>query len=211
MARYLSFITLLVVIVLLIILFYKVMAGFFVPLFLAALLVVIFRPMHVWFVGFCKGRKQVAALLTTASILLCVLVPLAILFALAAFESQQMVRSLDKDKLLANIGQARNKLNLTQPDIAVDLQDLEYRLINIAEQSRLEDIRYLANELNNTHLYNQEIGKELQDESPAIPAWEAYSEAFNELRAVQSQIANPEYSESELEEETDIPATMLHL
>ncbi|EMI18099.1 membrane protein [Rhodopirellula maiorica SM1] len=29
-------------------LFYKVMAGFFVPLFLAALLVVIFRPVHDW-------------------------------------------------------------------------------------------------------------------------------------------------------------------
>jgi predicted PurR-regulated permease PerM len=92
-SRYISFITLLIVIVLVVLLFYRVIAGFMIPLVLAALLVVIFRPLHLWILERCKGRKKTAALLTTAAIMLAVLVPLGILFTLAAFEGQQLLHS----------------------------------------------------------------------------------------------------------------------
>ena len=46
------------------------MAGFALPLFLALLLVVMFRPLYVWFVVKCKGRERLAAGLTTIAILL---------------------------------------------------------------------------------------------------------------------------------------------
>ena len=39
------------------ILFYRVMAVFFVPLFLAAALVVVFRPVHQWLLDNTKGRR----------------------------------------------------------------------------------------------------------------------------------------------------------
>ena len=48
MSRIVSFIVLLAFIVVIGALFYKVMIGFLVPVFLAAVLVVLFRPMHRW-------------------------------------------------------------------------------------------------------------------------------------------------------------------
>ena len=68
MSRYVSFGVLLAVIAILTFAFYEILAGFLVPLFLAALLVVIFGPLFRWLVDLCKGRRRVAALLTTVSI-----------------------------------------------------------------------------------------------------------------------------------------------
>jgi predicted PurR-regulated permease PerM len=49
MARLISLVVLLAVLIGVGIVFYQVMAGFFVPLFLAILLVVMFRPVHQWY------------------------------------------------------------------------------------------------------------------------------------------------------------------
>jgi len=57
-------------------LFFKVMAQFLVPLFLAVLLQVMFRPLHDWFIVRCRGRNRLAAGLTTLAILLILLLPL---------------------------------------------------------------------------------------------------------------------------------------
>ena len=48
MARYISFAVLLAILTLIGILFYKVMIGFFVPVFIAVVLVVVFQPLHRW-------------------------------------------------------------------------------------------------------------------------------------------------------------------
>jgi predicted PurR-regulated permease PerM len=74
--RLVSFIVLLVVIGVIGLFTLRVMQSFLLPLFLAALCVVIFRPVHTWLLEKCKGRQRIAALLTTAVVSLTVLGPL---------------------------------------------------------------------------------------------------------------------------------------
>jgi predicted PurR-regulated permease PerM len=92
-SRIVSFVVLVGIIVVCGILFYRVMAGFLLPLFLAALLVVIFRPVHRWMVVQCKGHESVAAGLTTAAILLIVLIPLLWVLLLAVMEGVEFVQA----------------------------------------------------------------------------------------------------------------------
>ncbi|MFC1757385.1 AI-2E family transporter [Planctomycetota bacterium] len=100
-----SLLVLVVIIILIMILFYRVMASFMLPLFLAALFSVLFRPIHAWMLDRFRGRETVAAGLTTASILGIVLLPLIWIGSMAigeawdlrrGFDPQVLVRSLDK-------------------------------------------------------------------------------------------------------------------
>jgi predicted PurR-regulated permease PerM len=111
-SRYFAFGVLLTVIVLLIILFYQVMAGFFIPLFLAALLVVIFRPLHDWMLEKCRGRQQLAAGLTTGSICLLVFAPMTLVFMLAASEGRMMIQRLTSESILDQSTLLRKNLGL---------------------------------------------------------------------------------------------------
>jgi len=60
--------------------------------FLALLLVVMFGPLHRWFLTKCRGYNKIAAMLTTVSILVLVLVPLLLLLVEAAFEAQSVYK-----------------------------------------------------------------------------------------------------------------------
>ena len=130
MARYFSFILLLVVIGVLAVLFYRVMAIFLVPIFLAMLLVVIFRPMHVWY-----SKKipmpSIAALATTISILLLVLAPLSLLFVLAANEGRTAARRFSSDIVLNGALRLRDTLQLTLPELN-ELRGVELHLEKIS-------------------------------------------------------------------------------
>jgi predicted PurR-regulated permease PerM len=94
MARLISLVVLMVVLTAVGAVFYQVMAGFLVPLFLAVLLVVMFRPVHQWFMDRCGGRGHLAAGLTTATILVAVLAPLGAVLVQAAREGGRIVREL---------------------------------------------------------------------------------------------------------------------
>ena len=76
MPRVVSFIVLLAIILLIGSMFFQVMVQFIVPLFLAAVLVVIFKPLHHWMLEKCGHRPKIAAGLTTLSIVLIVLLPI---------------------------------------------------------------------------------------------------------------------------------------
>lgn len=73
--RVVSFIVLLTIILLVGLVFFQVMAQFIVPLFLACVLLVVFQPLHRWFFGKLPKWPRTAALLTTITIMLTVLVP----------------------------------------------------------------------------------------------------------------------------------------
>ena len=88
MARIVSFVVLVVILLIIGGLFLQVMAGFLLPLFLALLLVVMFGPLHRWFLMKCGRHERIAAMLTTCSILAIVLVPLLLLLLEAALEAQ---------------------------------------------------------------------------------------------------------------------------
>ena len=121
MSRMLSFWFLVGVIVVLCVVFYRVMAGFLVPLFLAALLVVIFGPLHRWILRKCNGRQRTAAALTTVCVMLAVLLPVTLLALFAALEGRDLISRLDAASLKQKTQQIRMSLDLNiehQPELA---------------------------------------------------------------------------------------------
>lgn len=94
MARIVSFVVLVAILLVIAGLFFQVMADFLLPMFLAVLLVVIFKPLHLWFLERCKGWNRLAAGLTTASIVLIFLVPLALILWQAALEGGRIYNTL---------------------------------------------------------------------------------------------------------------------
>jgi len=86
MSRFVSFLVLLAVIAILTFWFYRVISSFLLPLFLAALLVVMFRPWHRWILVRCRERVRLAAALTTAAVFVVVLLPAGILVSLVTWE-----------------------------------------------------------------------------------------------------------------------------
>lgn len=136
-AQYFSFVLLLLVIVLVSVLFYEVMVAFWIPLFLAAVLVVVFRPWYDSIRARFKLGDAVAALLTTASVLLIVLIPLAAIFVFATVESQQFLRQFNSTKVLENAKQVRTKLGLELP-LAVTQTQVEIE--NLSNECSLDTI-----------------------------------------------------------------------
>ena len=111
-----SFYLLLAIIVVTGIVLYRVMAGFLIPLFLAAVLVVMFRPIHRWISDRCRGRDRVAAALTTGAIMVIVIVPLAWIFTLALTEGIHLAAG-------ASLESAREKVNEIREQYNLDLED----------------------------------------------------------------------------------------
>jgi predicted PurR-regulated permease PerM len=74
--RVISFIVLLAIVLLVGAVFFQVMAQFIVPLFLACVLLVVFQPLHAWTLRRITTHQRLSALVTTALILLSVLLPL---------------------------------------------------------------------------------------------------------------------------------------
>ena len=74
--RVISFIVLLAIVLLVGAIFFQVMAQFFVPLFLACVLLVVFEPVHRWIGDRMPKWPRTAAMLTTVAIILLVVLPL---------------------------------------------------------------------------------------------------------------------------------------
>ena len=75
MTRVVSFVALIGIVILVSVLVFQVMASFLLPMFLAIVMVVVFRPMHRWFFDRFNGRNRLASIVTTAVIMLIVLAP----------------------------------------------------------------------------------------------------------------------------------------
>ena len=124
--RYISFVMLCVTIVVCGFYFYSVIKGFLLPLFLACLMVVIFRPFHEWMCQRCgRDRPALAATLTTGAIMLLVLVPLAGLVALGLYEANQLVRN--RGEYIDKVGEVRLSMGLQKP-FAAELDAIESEL-----------------------------------------------------------------------------------
>lgn len=75
MPRVVSFIVLVAILAFSAAMFFKVIAQFVVPLFLAAVFVVVFKPLHVWVRDRLPGSVRLSAVITTFLIMLVVLLP----------------------------------------------------------------------------------------------------------------------------------------
>ncbi|QEG24258.1 AI-2E family transporter [Mariniblastus fucicola] len=126
-SRLVSFILLIGVIAILGVIFYQVMSRFLIPLFLSALLVVIFRPLHEWVLEKVNGRNQVGALLTTLLILLLVLVPVSTLIFMAATEGSAVFKQINTPKIIDDLSSVRSRLNLDMPN-SREIRAIENRL-----------------------------------------------------------------------------------
>ncbi|MEO1618851.1 MAG: AI-2E family transporter [Planctomycetota bacterium] len=94
------------------VLFYKVMAGFFIPLFMAAALVVIFRPVNEWLLERLRGRRSLAAIATSSIILAIVLLPLFLVLFVAVGQLTSVVSRTDLDDVKDALHRGRQRVGL---------------------------------------------------------------------------------------------------
>jgi len=127
LARSFSFVLLLAIIGLIGLLSYRVMRSFLLPLFLAALLVVIFRPVHEWIQKRCGNRKSLAAGLTTAAILVVALGPVAWTVVAGVREGIELTTDRNWKSDIGKLSAAREKLGLDMP-VGEDLAEIQAQL-----------------------------------------------------------------------------------
>jgi predicted PurR-regulated permease PerM len=109
----------------------RVMSGFLLPLLLAAMLVVIFGPLHRWLRDRLWAPAWVSAAATTLFVLLIVLVPLFLLVARAGGDAVSMLRAPDGlrldpkvlDGLVDSVNNATG-LHLTADNVNAELRQL---------------------------------------------------------------------------------------
>lgn len=134
MARYISFAVLLAILILIGVLFYKVMIGFFIPVFIAVVLVVVFQPLHRWVLKKVKGKPHLAATLTTALIAGSVLVPAGIIIGLAAVQGVRLLDDLNESNIRVGLSRFRSNpyVNLESP-AANQLRSIDAKVREIQE------------------------------------------------------------------------------
>ena len=115
MARVISFVVLILATGILLALFYQVVSVFLLPLFLAAVTVLLLRPLHLHAVRWCNDRRYVAALLMTVAVLLAVLIPVLTVGVIAGYEAIELVNKLDTDTMRGQLNRARSSLGLDYP------------------------------------------------------------------------------------------------
>src|SRR6186713_323666 len=93
-ARVVSFLVLVGILIVIATIFFRVMATFLVPLFLAALLGVVVQPLHRWTLEKCRGYRHVAAGITTGLVLLIVLLPIGLVITTATLEGLSLIDQL---------------------------------------------------------------------------------------------------------------------
>ncbi len=134
-------------------LFYRVMAVFFVPLFLAAALVVIFRPVHNWLYLRLGSRPRIAAVSTSGLILVIVLLPVFLVVSIAASQFTALVSQMDFNDLTAAIERGREQLGLSlpHPEKFRRLDDLADQLDEVSKPDvileRIDEAQRLVNYL----------------------------------------------------------------
>ncbi|MCO8121382.1 AI-2E family transporter [Stieleria sp. TO1_6] len=188
LSRIMSVIMLLVGISIVGLLFYKVMAGFFIPLFMAAAMVVIFRPVHEWFLARLKGRRHIAAVATTSAILAIVLLPVTLLISVAIGQLTGLVGRADLDDIKSAIERGRTQLGL--------------ELDHADRFRRLDELTGLLGVIDEPEIVKLEIDEAtdlvtfLDTEVPgATPSGELAERAVEQLdnfRAVVQRLAEPD-------------------
>ncbi len=141
MSRLISLAVLIAIIIIIGLLFYKVLIGFFVPVFLAAVLVVVFRPLHDWVLQKTGHRDNIAAALTTLLIMLALFLPITVVVASAAVQGLKLVEDNDATTVLVRINKMRNSLGLELPPFNDKIKLIEAEINNIiANTERLRTI-----------------------------------------------------------------------
>lgn len=126
MNRIVSFWLLVAIIVAVSLLFYRVMSGFLLPLFLAALLVILFAPAHRRVALWCGPRPRLAAGISTVIVVGCIFLPVLWTVSMAVSQSVAIVRRMDVREASRQLHRLRDTLALDVPlyEEVVDLAPL---------------------------------------------------------------------------------------
>ena len=122
MSRLISLAVLIAIIVVIGLLFYKVLFGFFIPVFLATVLVVVFRPLHRWVLEKTGQRQRLAAALTTLLIMLTMMLPFAAVGTASAVQGLRLIEQFDAQTVALSISQLRASLGLEMPSYSNELR-----------------------------------------------------------------------------------------
>ena len=174
MARTISFLVLVAVIVLLSIIFFRVMASFLIPMFLAAILCIMFEPLHRWFLEKFGQRPKLAASMTTASVLLLVLVPAILLMVMAVLESREIVSSLDANSIKEKMEKVRLSLNLQYPYRA-EFANVDKELARLTGDIRSGNWGEKLEQLERVRAADAELKSRLDETDTVSPAGTARS------------------------------------
>jgi predicted PurR-regulated permease PerM len=135
-ARAVSFLVLVGILIVIATIFFRVMAAFLVPLFLAALLGVVVQPLHRWTLQKCRGYRHVAASITTLLVLLIVLLPLGLVITTAILEGLSLIDQLQLADVRSKLDSLKANLNLDMP-----LRDHLHRMDAMLKQWRAQQLR----------------------------------------------------------------------
>ncbi len=206
MANYVSFGLLLAVIALVGFFFYEVMISFMVPLFLAAILVVVFRPLHRWILVNFSGRQRTSAILTTTAVLLTVLVPISVLLVMAMVEGREVVRQFNAAQVEDGFRKIRSNLRLDLPaarqirDIGSRLNDLQQSESLDMDNEEIDDHRSSLFEIQESaKVLGQEVGREWPADTTSSQTPTAIQSQLSEPTTTKESVVNPSADDSEIE------------
>jgi len=180
--RLISFLVLLAIIILIGALFYRVMAAFLLPLFLAAVLVVIFSPMHKRILKRCNGRPRLAATTTTAIVGVVVLLPIIIAATYATVEGGRLVKNITPGYLAESLDDFRRvfRLQIPSEEAIVKSQVLLEQLVDqTALKEDTSDVMEIIASLTKTkRLIIIDAGQK-----DSLIAFESYSQILEKLES----------------------------
>lgn len=194
MPRLVSFVVLLVILLILGAIAFAVMASFLLPLFLAILLVVIFQPLHLWITERCRGYHRVAAGITTAIILLIVLLPMVIVGMRAAREAQNMASAENLQRVKDLYHRVKTKLGFhtLSPAAEFTLDQIEATIARL-EQGESDDLdATVATLLENVETMRAEVVSPDAEPTNAVRALDEFEQTLKVLAA-----ENPEANSAE--------------
>jgi predicted PurR-regulated permease PerM len=158
MKRSLSLYLLLATVVLIGVLFYQVIQPFIFSLLFSAVLAVIFRPTYDWIFKKLNGRRRTAGVITTAAILMLLLVPIGGALVIAGFQLVDFTRNavlLLQDAPSSELYERWQQVMETPVAAAVDRQ---YRAMPADQQLRIRELGEQAAQGIVRQVYERTIG-----------------------------------------------------
>ena len=185
--RLISFLVLLAIIVLIGALFYRVMASFVLPLFLAAVLVVIFSPVHNRILQRFNGRTNLAAAATTMIVGLVVMLPIIIAGTYATVEGSRVLKNITPGYLAESLEDFRKVFKLTIPNETA-IRNTKALIEELVDDTALqEDTNAVAGTLIRLNKAKNQI--DIKDKKESVQkSFAIYSDALQNLTGKATQM-----------------------
>jgi predicted PurR-regulated permease PerM len=136
MSRLVSFAVLIGILIVIVVLFYQVMEVFLLPLFMAALLGVVFQPLYRWAFDRFWKKRYVAAGVTTFLVLLMVMAPAGLVVTMAAVQSVAVFERVQATDVAGKAKTLRQEYDLDIPE-KVELHQFDATLKSWRDQQSL--------------------------------------------------------------------------